>query len=65
MIVYDAAVARAAEKAARERAQVEAEALGTIYNKDYDFWSVRCGKLSWTAMSWKPVRSSTRTTATP
>ena len=39
VIVYDPEVAKAAEKAARERAQVEAEALGTVYNKDYDFWS--------------------------
>ena len=38
VIVYDPNVAKEAEKTARERAQIEAEALGTVYNKDYDFW---------------------------
>ncbi len=39
LIIYDAEAAKAAETKARERARIEAEALGTIYNKDYDFWS--------------------------
>lgn len=65
VIVYDAAVARAAEKAAvngrrwRPRRSAPSTTRITISGR------MRCGKLSWTAMSWKPVRSSTRTTATP
>jgi len=39
VIIYDEAAAKEAEQAARERAQIEAAALGTSYNKDYDFWS--------------------------
>ena len=37
VIVYDAAVAKAAEEQARERARREAEAIGSFYNKDYDY----------------------------
>jgi len=39
VVVYDAEAAKRAEAESRERAQVEAAALGTVYNKDYDFWS--------------------------
>jgi len=37
VIVYDAAVAKAAEEQARARAKAEAEAIGSFYNKDYDY----------------------------
>ncbi len=37
VIVYDAAVAKAAEDQARARAKAEAEAIGSFYNKDYDY----------------------------
>ncbi len=37
VIVYDAAVAKAAEDKARARAKAEAEAIGSFYNKDYDY----------------------------
>ena len=37
VIVYDAAVAQAAEEQARARAKAEAEAIGSFYNKDYDY----------------------------
>ena len=37
VIVYDEKKAAAAEKAARERARSEAEAIGTVYNQDYDY----------------------------
>ncbi len=36
--VYDPEAAKQAEDIARSRAQLEAEALGTYYNKDYDYW---------------------------
>ncbi len=38
VIIFDEAAAKEAERSARERAQNEAEALGTSYNKNYDFW---------------------------
>ena len=37
VIVYDEAKAIASEKVARERARVEAEAIGTVYNQNYDY----------------------------
>ena len=37
VIVYDEAKALASEKIARERAKVEAEAIGTVYNQNYDY----------------------------
>ena len=37
VIVYDAAAAKAAEEQARARAKAEAEAIGSYYNKDYDY----------------------------
>ncbi len=39
IVVYDAAKAKAAEAASRERAKQEAMIIGGIYNQDYDFWS--------------------------
>ncbi|MFA7231265.1 MAG: hypothetical protein WC071_08330, partial [Victivallaceae bacterium] len=39
IIVYDEAVAKEAEKKARVKAKDEAAAIGTFYNKDYDYWS--------------------------
>ncbi len=39
VIIYDEVVAKAAEKAARLRAQEEAEIIGTVFNKNYDYWS--------------------------
>ncbi|MCQ2377641.1 MAG: hypothetical protein MJ016_00320, partial [Victivallaceae bacterium] len=37
VIIYDPVKAEKAEKEARERARFEAEALGTVYNANYDF----------------------------
>ncbi len=39
VMIYDPAKAEKLEKEARERAKVEAEALGTVYNINYDFRS--------------------------
>ncbi|WP_368506822.1 DNA-directed RNA polymerase subunit beta' [Victivallis sp. Marseille-Q1083] len=39
IVVYDEEAAKASEKQARERAKAEAEAIGTFYNKDYDYWA--------------------------
>ncbi|MBE6402877.1 MAG: DNA-directed RNA polymerase subunit beta' [Lentisphaerae bacterium] len=39
VIVYDAEVAKKAEEEARSRAKAEAEAIGSYYNKDYDYRS--------------------------
>jgi DNA-directed RNA polymerase subunit beta' len=38
-IIYDEKKAKEFEKNARERAQLEAEAIGTFFNKDYDYWT--------------------------
>ena len=37
MVIYDPAAAEAAEKQARERARLEAEAIGTVYDQNYDY----------------------------
>ena len=39
VVVYDPDIAKAAEETARERAKMEAEILGTVYNANYDFRS--------------------------
>ena len=39
IVVYDQAKAKEIEAKARERAKLEAEAIGAFYNRDYDFWS--------------------------
>ncbi len=39
VIVYDEEKAKTAELKAREKAQLEAQAIGGGYNKDYDYWS--------------------------
>ncbi|MDD4180333.1 MAG: DNA-directed RNA polymerase subunit beta' [Victivallaceae bacterium] len=39
IIIYDEKKAKKKEQSARERAQLEAEAIGTFFNKDYDYWS--------------------------
>ena len=39
VIVYNPVAAKAAEAAARKHAQMEAEAIGTVFDKNYDFWS--------------------------
>ncbi len=39
IILFDAEEARQKEEVARKRAQLEAEAIGSYYNKDYDYWS--------------------------
>jgi len=39
IILFDAAEAKVKEARARERAKLEAEAIGSYYNKDYDYWS--------------------------
>ena len=39
IIIYDAEEAKQKEQVARKRAQLEAEAIGSYYNKDYDYWS--------------------------
>lgn len=38
-IIYDEKKAKELEKHAREKAQLEAEAIGTFFNKDYDYWT--------------------------
>ncbi len=38
-IIYDDAAAKKLEKEARELARMEAESIGSIFNKDYDYWS--------------------------
>ena len=39
VIIFDAEEAKERESIARKRAQLEAEAIGGYYNKDYDYWS--------------------------
>ncbi|MDD3116098.1 MAG: DNA-directed RNA polymerase subunit beta' [Victivallaceae bacterium] len=39
IVIYDEKKAKEKEKSARERAQLEAEAIGTFFNKDYDYWT--------------------------
>ena len=39
VIVYDAEAAKKIEAVARERARIEAEAIGAAFNSDYDYWS--------------------------
>ncbi len=39
VIIYDDASAKKLEKEARDRARFEAEAIGAVFNKDYDYWS--------------------------
>ena len=39
VIVYDADAAEKLEKVARERARIEAEAIGSVFNSDYDYRS--------------------------
>ncbi|MGE4301805.1 MAG: DNA-directed RNA polymerase subunit beta' [Victivallaceae bacterium] len=39
IILFDAVEAKVKEARARERAKLEAEAIGSYYNKDYDYWS--------------------------
>ncbi|MDD3153955.1 MAG: DNA-directed RNA polymerase subunit beta' [Victivallaceae bacterium] len=39
LVVYDEKLAKEYEKQARQRAKLEAEAIGTIYNKNYDYKS--------------------------
>ena len=38
VIVYDEEAAKNYEKSARERAQLEAEAIGSVFNSDYDYY---------------------------
>ena len=39
VLIYDEEKAKEAEKNARTRAREEAEAIGTFFNKDYDYWT--------------------------
>ncbi len=39
VVVYDAEAAKRMENIARERARIEAEAIGTTFNSEYDYWS--------------------------
>ncbi|MCP3966022.1 MAG: DNA-directed RNA polymerase subunit beta' [Lentisphaerae bacterium] len=39
IVIYDQKTAKEAESRARSKAEAEAAAIGSFYNKDYDYWS--------------------------